>query len=536
MSKKTKSFVAGAAVLGIIGLIVKVIGAVFRIPLGNVIGSVGMANYQAAYPVYAALVVISTAGLPTAISRMVSERVAVDDYKGAHKVFIMAFRVLLIVGIVTTGVMLLISKSVAIGVKIPTAYLSLMMIAPALFFVSILSAYRGYFQGLQMMWPTAVSQLIEQVVKLAAGLYLAQLMLPRGVEYGAAGALIGITLSEVVALLFVVIVYQFKRGGLKEKRAMLPNVPYQAKRSIGMDLLVIALPIALGGCIMPAINIADTAIVTRSLMSIGYLEEAAQAKFGVLTGFVNPLINMPAVLSIALCMSLVPAISAARAQKDNQLVSLRSAMGLKLALLIGLPCAVGMFILAEPIIRLLYGGSLSADEILLGTQLLQTLSLGVFFLTLLQTMTGILQGAGHQFVPLVNLAIGAGVKIILSIVLIRIPSLNVHGAAIGTAACYGIAAILNTLYVIRFTKPKVKPAKDVLMPLVATAAMGGAAFLAYHQLSGSMGNTKAALIAIVAAGVVYFALLLLTGGLRLSDIREISGRRGSSGAASGGVE
>lgn len=534
MTKAQKSFVAGAALLAIIGLIVKAIGAVFRIPLGNIVGSVGMANYQAAYPLYAALVVISTAGLPTAISRMVSERVSVGDYKGAHRVFMTAFKVLLVIGVVTTGVMLLISKSVAIGVKVPTAYLSLMMIAPALLFVSILSAYRGYFQGLQMMWPTAFSQLIEQVVKLVAGLYLANLLLPRGVEWGAAGALIGITISEVVALLFVMGVYQGKRRNLKEKREMLPNVPYQAKRSIGMDLLVIALPIALGGCIMPAINIADTAIVTRSLMSIGYTEKAAQASFGVLTGFVNPLINMPAVLSLALCMSLVPAISAARVQKNQELVSTRSAMGFKLSILVGLPSAIGMYILSGAIMQLLYGHSLTADEMALGTQLLQTLSIGVFFLTLLQTMTGILQGAGHQFVPLLNLFIGAVVKVVLSIVLIQ--KLGVLGAAIGTAACYGIAALLNVIAMIRYTKPKIRPVSGLLMPLLATAAMGAVAYFLYDYLIASMSNMKASLITIVAAVVVYFGVLLVTGGLRISDFKEISGRGKSGNSTINGAE
>lgn len=523
MTKKQKSFVAGAALLAIIGLIVKGIGAVFRIPLGAIIGAVGMANYQAAYPVYAALVVISTAGLPTAISRMVSERVSVGDYKGAHKVFMTAFKVLLVIGVVTTAVMLLISKSIAIGVKVPTAYLSLMMIAPALLFVSILSAYRGYFQGLQMMWPTAFSQLIEQVVKLAAGLYLANLLYPRGVEWGAAGALIGITLSEIVALLFVMGIYQGKRRELREKRELLPNPAYQAKRSIPMDLLVIALPIALGGCIMPAINIADTAIVTRSLMAIGYTEGAAQASFGVLTGFVNPLINMPAVLSLALCMSLVPAISAARAQKNQELVSRRSAMGLKLSLLVGLPSAVGIYILAGPIMNMLYGQSLKPDEMLLGTELLQTLSIGVFFLTLLQTMTGILQGAGHQFVPLFNLLIGAVVKVVLSIVLIE--KIGVQGAAIGTAACYGIAALLNTVSMIRYTKPKVHMVSGLLMPLLASAAMGMVAYFLYNYLAVSMDNIKAVLISIVAAVIVYFGVLVITGGLRKSDLMEIKGSK-----------
>ncbi len=534
MSKKQKSFVAGAAILGGIGLIVKLIGAVFRIPLGNIVGSVGMANYQVAYPIYATLVVISTAGLPTAISRMVSERVAVGDYQGAHKVFITAFKVLLVIGIVTTGIMLLVSKTIAAGVKVPEAWISLTMIAPALLFVSILSAYRGYYQGLQMMWPTAVSQLIEQVIKLVAGLYLANLLLPYGVEWGAAGALIGVTVSEIAAVLFVMLTYQFKRRDLKQRRESLPNVPFQANRSIGKDLLVIALPIALGGCIMPAIGAVDMAIVTNSLISVGYTEEAAKASFGILTGFVNPLINMPAVLSLALCMSLVPAISVARVQKDHSLVGKRSGMGVKLSLLVGMPSAAGMYILAGPIMELLYHNGLTAQEMVVGVQLLQTLAIGVFFLTLVQTMTGILQGAGHQFWPLLNLLIGGIIKVVLSLVLI--PKLGVQGAAIGTMACYGIAALLNAIFLIYFTRPKIRAVSDLLMPLVATAAMGLAAYYLYNRLAESMGNTLACIIAIAAAGIVYLAVLLITGGLRKSDLKEISGRGREKADTYGGAE
>ncbi len=353
-------------------------------------------------------------------------------------------------------------------------------------------------------------------------------------EWGAAGALIGVTVSEVAAVLFVMLVYQFKRRELKQKRETLPNVPFQSNRSIGKDLLVIALPIALGGCIMPAIGAVDMAIVTNSLISIGYTPEAAKASFGILTGFVNPLINMPAVLSLALCMSLVPAISAARVQKDQALVSKRSAMGVKLSLLVGLPSAAGMYILAGPIMQLLYHNGLTADEMVVGVQLLQTLAIGVFFLTLVQTMTGILQGAGHQFWPLLNLLIGGVIKVVLSLWLI--PKLGVQGAAIGTMACYGIAALLNAAFLIYFTRPKMRMLSDLLMPLLSTAAMGIVAYLLYKQLVKPIGNTWACIITIGAAGAVYLVLLLVSGGLRKSDFKEISGRGRSGSGTISGVE
>ncbi len=526
MSNGQKSFVKGAAILGVAGLIVKFIGAIFRIPLTNIIGADGMANYQVAYPIYAALVVISTAGLPAAISKLVSERVTLGDYRGAHKIFQSAFKLLLIIGVASTIVMLALSGLLANAAQIPSAKLSLLLIAPSLFFVSVLSAYRGYFQGLQMMSPTAITQLIEQIVKLGAGLYFAWLWYPKGVEYGAAGALLGVSISEIFALAVIIFLYNRRKKQIKKKRRQSGSITFQSNRSTVKDLLYTAIPITLGACLMPIVNFLDTLIVTNTMASIDYSAFnplSPKTSFGVLTGSVNPLINMPAVLSLALCMSLIPAISEARAQKSQLMVSSRSAMGFKLSILIGLPCAIGMFLLAGPILTLLYSSGLEPDEILVGTQLLKTLSIGVLFLTLLQTMTGVLQGAGHPTIPLVNLAIGAVVKVVISIVLIRIPSININGAALGTAACYGIAAILNLIYVIKITKPSIKPLSGVIMPLLSTAVMGALVYFMYNSISTSLGKTKATLLCLVAAVIVYVVMLFLTRSISKEDMEFIPG-------------
>lgn len=527
MSKGQKNFVKGAAILGLAGLIVKLIGAIFRIPLTNIIGAEGMACYQVAYPIYAALVVISTAGLPTAISRMVSERVSVGDYHGAHKVFQTSFKVLFLIGIISTAIMLAIAKPIAHGTKIHDAELSLMLIAPALFFVSLLSSYRGYFQGLQKMLPTALTQIIEQAVKLGAGLFFAWLWwTPEKPYMGAAGALLGVSLSEVCALALIIFLYNRNKKEIKKNRRIRPDTPYQAKRSIPMDLLVIALPIALGGCIMPLVGTADTFIITNVMSAVDYSAYnplTPKVSFGVLTGSVNPLINMPAVLSLALCMSLVPAISEARAQNNMPAVSIRSAVGFKLALLIGLPCAAGMYLLAEPIIRLLYSSGLTAQQVALGGELLRILSVGVLFLTMLQTMTGILQGAGHQFIPLFNLGIGAVVKIVLSIVLIRVPSLNINGAAIGTVACYSIAAVLNVIFVSRITRPDIRFFSGIIMPLFSTAMMGLLVYFMYGSLAPALGNTKATVFCILGAMLVYVVMLFITGSIKKADMEYVPG-------------
>ena len=526
MSDTPKSFVKGAAILGASGLIVKFIGAIFRIPLTNIIGADGMANYQVAYPIYAALVVISTAGLPAAISKLVSERVTLGDYRGAHQIFQTAFKLLLIIGTVSTVIMFALSGALANAAQIPSAKLSLIMIAPSLFFVSILSAYRGYFQGLQMMSPTALTQIIEQLVKLGAGLYFAWLWFPKGEAFGAAGALLGVTISEVCALALIILMYYANNKKLKQQRIKISGLSYSPGQSPMRDLLYTAIPVTIGACLMPIVNFFDTLIVTNTMAGVDYAAYnplSPKTSFGVLTGSVNPLINMPAVLSLALCMSLVPAISEARAKKSPALVSARSAMGFKLSILIGLPCAVGMFLLAGPIISLLYSKGLEPEELSIGTQLLQTLSVGVLFLTLLQTMTGVLQGAGRPGLPVLSLAVGAIVKIVISILLIRVPSININGAAIGTAACYGIAALLNVGFVLKYARPSIKLFSGILMPLMSTAVMGGVVYYSFMGLLPSLGSTKATLICIAAAVIVYVVLLFITKAIRKEDMAFIPG-------------
>ncbi len=526
MSDGQKSFVKGAAILGAAGLIVKFIGAIFRIPLTNIIGADGMANYQVAYPIYAALVVISTAGLPAAISKLVSERVTLGDYRGAHHVFQTAIKLLLVIGVLSTVLMYALSGALANAAQIPSARLSLIMIAPSLFFVSILSAYRGYFQGLQMMSPTAATQLIEQAVKLGAGLYFAWLWFPRGEQFGAAGALLGVTISEVCALVVIIILYYRKKTRFQLDRSPAKSFAVISGRSTMRDLLYTAVPVTIGACLMPIVNFLDTLIVTNTMAGIDYSAFnplSPKTSFGVLTGSVNPLINMPAVLSLALCMSLVPAISEARARKSPALVSARSAMGFKLSILIGLPCAVGMFILAGPIISLLYSTGLEPDELAVSAQLLQTLAVGVLFLTLLQSMTGVLQGAGHPGIPLFSLALGAIVKIVISILLIRVPSININGAAIGTAACYAIAALLNVGFVIKHARPSIQPVSGILMPVLSTAVMGCAVAFMYKAVLPALDSAKAALICIAAAVIIYVVMLFITRSVRKEDMEYIPG-------------
>ncbi len=524
MTEKQKSFVKGAAILGIAGLIVKIIGAVFRIPLVNAVGTEGMGYYNVAYPVYALLLVVSTAGLPTAISKMVSEQAAVGDYTGAHNTFRVAFKVLLMAGLFTSAIMFMVSTWVADFVAQPKGVYALMAISPALFFVALLSAYRGYFQGMQMMAPTAVSQVIEQVGKLAFGLYLAYEWMPGGPEFGAAGALVGVAVSEACSFAYIAAAYH-----LRKKRIL---IGVDAGRlghgalSFGptfKKLMLIAVPVTLGACIMPIVAAIDSAIISRNLQAIGFTQQASASMYGALTGVVNPLINMPAVLSLALAMSLVPSISESQAKRDIRQMQLKSAFGLKLAMFLGLPCSLGFALLAGPIIHLLFS-SIGGQEFALAQSLLQFLSLGVLFLTLVQSMTGVLQGLSKPGLPVIGLCLGAAVKVFLSIWLIRNPNFNIMGAAIGTLACYAIAAVFDVIFVIRQVGFRISMPDHILKPAAATAIMGVAAFAVYRWVGGTS-NTLGVLSAIFIAVCVYLLALSCMNAITKEEMGLMPGGR-----------
>ena len=518
------SFVKGAAILGIAGLLGKLIGALYRIPLTNIIGPEGMGLYQIAYPIYAFLVVISTAGLPTAISKMVSERVAWGDPIGAHRVFRMSFKILIVIGISSMFLMLAGNQILAQILGNSKSNLSIMAIAPSLFFVSILSAYRGYFQGFQMMAPTAVSQVVEQFVKLLIGLTLAIQWKMNGVEYGAAGALTGVTLGELAALVLLVGVYsrikrmQKKQGYMKKQKATT-----ESYKDIGLQLFRIAVPVTLGASIMPLVGFVDTILVINRLKVIGFAQSNATALFGLLTGAVNTLVNMPAVLTVALSMSLVPAIAESFARKDQKSVKKKTLIGLRLAMLIGLPSSIGLFFLAEPILRMLYT-SFTNYELMVSTHLLQMMSIGIVFLFLIQTTTGILQGMGRVMIPVRNLCIGASLKVIASYLLIGMPFFNIQGATIGTVVCYSVAAVLNMISVFRVTDMRIPYKELFCKPMLSAGGMIVAIWLVRVRMiqtgqNGSLGT----LLTILAGMITYGILLLITGTLKEEDMTLMPG-------------
>ena len=525
MSNTTKSLIKSTLILGAAGVIVKIVGALYRIVLADFISLEGMSYYQQAFPVYSALLIISTVGLPIAISKLVSERVTTGDYKGAYAVFKTSRAFLVLVGVITSVAMFCLAGPITRLQALPGGQYSLMALAPALFFVSVMCAYRGYFQGLQNMKPTALSQIIEQFVKVGAGLALAYFLLKwtGRMELGAMGALLGISISEAAALLYTMGAYG------RQKRQMTTDMMAAYKHRLSWaevkpllgKVLVLALPITVAGLVMPIVSFVDSVIIPRSLFSIGYADTAVRSMYGTLSGGVITIINLAAIVSQALQMSVVPAISEAIKLKDNERVRANVLHGIKFAFLEGVPVTAAFFIFASPIFSFLYPSS-TPEQHALATGLLMTMCSVAVFLPFMQTMTGVLQGIGKQNLPPIALAVGAVVKVGLSLFLMSIPQINIYGAVIGTVMCYVIAAVMNYLYVRKYTGVRIKWGEHLLKPIIATAVMAAVAYLVYSLIaphSNAVGVIACAIVGLL----VYFFMLVLVKAVNERELEQIRG-------------
>ncbi|WP_432404977.1 putative polysaccharide biosynthesis protein [Wukongibacter sp. M2B1] len=517
---RSNSFIKGAFILGIAAIIAKILGAAFKIPLTNLVNDTGIGYYNSAYPIYGALLAISTAGIPAAIAKMVSERLASGDRYGAHRVFKVSFFVLLVIGLVTS-VSLFAGAGVisSFVVKNPKAYYSMIALSPALFFVSIMSAFRGYFQGLQDMRPTAISQIIEQFGRFSVGLYLAYKLSELSIEKAAAGATFGATAGAFLGSIFVTYIYfTYRRKNIEELRRI--NTVNESAGEIIKNLLLIAIPITMGAAVLPLMNAIDTGIVMRRLMAIGYEYEVANKLWGQL-GMGNTIINFPQAITAALQVSLVPAIAYVVARKNRVELLKNVEAGIRITLLIALPAAVGLSILSKEIMLLLYSSKVEAA---IGAgEILKISAWGIIFLSLFQTLTGILQGLGKQIVAAVNLFIGAVVKLILSYTLIAIPILNIKGAVIATVIGFALACILNFIFVKIYTKVKFNILQDLLKPVIAVGIMALVVRYSYSFLSLSISNKIATLVSITIGALVYGVMLLMTKALNEKDFELMPG-------------
>ncbi len=474
MAKTREMFAGGAALLGLVGLVCSALGSLYRILLAHVIGDTGIAYYQIAYPIYSFLTVVATVGIPAAISRQVSMHIAREDYRNARAFFNTALCALCAGGLLAGGALAALSGVLADVQGVPDAGKLIMAVAPALFLACLISAFRGYFQGLQQMKPTAVSLVIEEIVKSVCGFALMLLYLKSGSRMAALGALLGIPLAELAATIYLGIRYMYLRDHWRRLVSQTPKgYALIGIRKRLIALWKLAVPITLSASILPLIALMDNLMIINVLKANGFSQLVAQTRFGLLTGLVAPVVYVPMALANALQMSLVPSISASASLLRYAEVEQQARIGIKLAFLVGLPFTVGLSLLGPPLLQILFSSTMANESTLaLASVLVRTLSVALCFLIVVQTTNGILQGVGEIQIPLMHLWQGAAIKLVVSYFLMQIPSVHINGAAVGTACCFAYIAMMN-LYSVRNTLHRpIGLLRCLIVPLLTSAVMG----------------------------------------------------------------
>ena len=446
MSKN--SFLRGAMVLTVAGIVVKILGGLNRIFLSRLLGGEGIGLYQMAYPVYILLLSIIGAGIPIAVSIMIAEEAAKGHYSGVRRIFHVTLAFMTVVAVVC-GLALPFGAHglVEMGiVRDSRAFPALAVLAPALSLSVIACCFRGYFQGLQLMTPTALSQMADQFVRVCTMLVLAWILLPKGLEWAAAGAAFGASGAAAGLVLIGFLYYRHSRIHAPMTTAVFV---IQSPRRIIRRLIVLAVPVAAANMLLPAVASIDLFIVPLRLEAAGYSTHQATALYGYLTGMANGLVQLPAILTIALATSLVPAVSAAFSQRNRDVILDRTDTAMRIANVITVPACLGLAVLAVPISRLLYATPAAGPAICV-------LSISVFLVGLQQITSGLLQGMGHTAVPLYNMAAAAVVKIILSWHLTAIPWLGEVGAAWATNADLAVATALNLYFARKYIAYRVQ--------------------------------------------------------------------------------
>ena len=515
--EKGKNFLKGAVILTTAGLIAKVMGFVYRVILTRLIGAEGMGLYEMAYPFYTTMLVVSRSGLPVSLAKLISGRIALDQKRVAFKIFRVGRLLSLLVGILFSVLMIILARPLINLLKWdPRAYYPVLALSPAIFFVSIMAIYRGFFQGLQDMTPTAISQVLEQLVRMITMITLAYLLVPYGYGMAAAGATFGAVTGSVTGLLVLIFIYYKRRKKIWEY-VQTGSARDVDSWKIVKNIAALGIPITLGAMVQPLMKLIDTIIVPQRLQLAGYTIEKTTELFGDLSAVAMTLVNFPTIITVSLAASLVPSISEAFALNQDSLIKKRALTGFRLTILITLPAAVGLFVMAKPLTEVIFAVPNAAVP-------LRIVAWGVLFIGLQQTSSAVLQGMGHTTIPARNLFIGAITNGIINYTLTVQPQFGIRGAALGTVTGFAVAALLNLISVKKHTDFKFSWKGLLLKPVLAVSIMGITVQQGFPLINNLLiGLSKysypvATFTTVFLAVLIYLFLLFLLQEIRYNEL------------------
>lgn len=521
--EKKQSFMQGIMTLMFSQVLIKISGLVYKLYLTNKngFGDAGNAIYNSGFQIYALLLTIASIGVPNAVAKLISEKLSIGDNRGAQKVFKVSFAVFSFVGFVGSVILFLASEFLANEwLQIPEAKLTLMILAPSIFFVSLISVFRGYFNGHENMRPMAKSQIIEQLTKTICTVIIVEyICLSMGYQgttgIMAAGANLATTIATFISCVYLFFLYSENN---KNNKLHVADCYYKSERVIKIlkKIIIIAMPLTISAILGSLNKNIDSFTVVRALKTF-MTEEQAKIQYGMLSGKIDTLVTFPLSFNMAFATALVPAISAAKARGDKERIEKRISFSLLVTILIGLPCTIGMMTFAKPILEVLFPNASSGEYIY------RISSASIIFITIEQTVNGALQGLGKASVPVMALSSGIFVKLLLNLTLVKInPNIfmfgGVAGAALATVICHVISMTISFTILKRTVKMKFNILKFIIKPIIASILMGILGLYIYNQLRSIIMQIIAIILSIIVAVAIYVIALFV---LKIFDKEEL---------------
>ena len=510
---KKQTFLHGAALLAGATAIVKIIGALYKIPLKMVIGDQGYSYFCTAYDIYSVLLMISTAGLPVAMSRMISQASSLGHSSRVRRVYKTARAIFLGLGLVSSLLMVFFCRQLAAFQQQPNSWFAIACLGPCAFLMGLMSTYRGFFQGQGNMIPTSSSQVLEAVFKLVIGLIAAFgiLHFTSSIPLAAGGAILGVTVSCMISSVYLWNCFRKVYGDLPQTEEDVPSYGATAKQ-----LLSIAVPITIGSAGLQILTILETNLYMGQMLTAGGLSQDVAENMKGVYNMAQTIYNMPCAFIAPITISIIPAITSHLTLLNNRGVRVTEESAARITSLLSLPCSAGLILLSEPIMALL--GGYSGEKLVLGSQLMSLLGISVFLHAVVLVTNAIMQAHGHANIPVVNMLCSGALKLVLVYILTGNPAIGILGVPIGTALCNLCIAILNLFAIRRCICQKPAIVRNLLRSLLPAAIMGAAAYGCWLAL-GQMVTSKLLLCAIPIAvgGVVYVLCAVLFRSITRED-------------------
>lgn len=510
---KKQNYLSGAAILALTVAITKIIGLIYKYPILNILGDAGTTHFDVTYRVYNLLLTISTAGIPVALSRLISAANATGRHVQVKRYFRVAMAAFILIGALCSGVMVFFPEWIAEMMGDPDAAAGIQVLGPGVLFVCIISVYRGYSQGFSNMLPTAISQIIEVVFKAIIGISAALWLSSMNYDSAAvsAGAIMGVTVGLGISI--PVLMIEKHRASRKRGIIHAVDTPVSRKETL-KEILSIGIPITLSSSLLNIISLIDTKLILDSLQNrAGFDIASTEILYGVYAKGVN-VANIPSSIIVPLTVSIVPAISAALAKKQRGEAKEVMESSLRVSNLIAMPAAIGLSVMSYPIFQVLLPGSHEA-----GPALLSILGIGTYFICIQLVMNSILQASGYEKMALISLPVGGAVKILTNYILVSNPAINIYGAPVGTLLCYITIMIMDIIFI----KVKIKEHPDFIKvsirPLICSLIMGAAAWAVYGIASRYTGELISLVCGIGVAVIVYAVLIVALRAITRDDMK-----------------